>query len=108
MTTRQRLETNGINLNTIVGVITLLGMVITGIFFISPLRTLPSDVHAVQSKIEVMAQTQAVQTEALKTLADVAKDGREMRRDIDKLNGDVRAHDVALESIHNRLNKVER
>lgn len=108
MTTRQKMETKGVNLNTIIGIVTLLGMLATGVFFISPLRTLPSDMHEVQNQMEDVARTQAVQTEALKTLAEVAKDGREMRRDIDKVAGDVRAHDVALDSIHGRLQKLEK
>lgn len=96
------------NVNTVVGLVTLVGMVITGVFFISPLRTLPGDVHEVQNKMEDFSRTQAVQTEALKTLAEVAKDSREMRRDVDRIDGSVRTHAVQLGDVTRRLEKLEK
>jgi hypothetical protein len=107
MTTRQKIEDKGVNINTLVGLVTLAAMGITAVFFIEPLRTLPDDVHTMKREVQTMSETQAVQTEALKTLADVAKDGREMRRDVDRLDGSMRAHDVQLGEVKRRLDKLE-
>lgn len=72
----------------------------TGVFFIAPLKTLPADVKDMQHDVKGMQQTQAVQTEALKTLADVASDTKTMRRDVDK-------HEAALDAVKERLNRLE-
>ena len=80
-----------------------LGMLITGVFFIAPLRTLPGDVDS-------MKRTQVVQTEALKTLADVAKDSKELRRDFDRHEAASNAKDAeqdrALERVQRQLERL--
>jgi hypothetical protein len=91
------------NLNTIIGSLTVAGMLITGVFFIAPLRTLPADVGQ-------MKQTQIIQTEAIKTLADVAKDSKELRRDFDRHAAASDAkdaeHDRALERVQRQLERL--
>jgi hypothetical protein len=89
-----------LNLNTVIGLLSILSVVGTGVFFIAPLKTLPADVKDMQHDVKGMQQTQAVQTEALKTLADIASDTKAMRRDVDK-------HEAALEGVKERLNRLE-
>jgi hypothetical protein len=98
MTSRQIKES--INLNTIIGGLTVVGMIVTGVFFIAPLRTLPDQQVSIQNDVGEMKRTQAVQTEALKTLADVARDTKETReRTI--------THDSELKEVRRRLDKLE-
>lgn len=89
-----------LNLNTVIGLLSILSVIGTGVFFLAPLKTLPDDVRHMQGDVQGMKQTQAVQTEALKTLAEVASDTKAMRRDVDK-------HESALESVKERLGKLE-
>lgn len=95
-------------INTLVGIGTLAGIVVTVVFYLAPLRTLPGEMDAarvaqntIRDDISEMRTTQAVQTEALKTLADVAKDSREMRRDVDRNRAE-------LEGVKRRLERLER
>jgi hypothetical protein len=90
-----------LNLNTIIGLLSILSVIGTCVFFLAPLKTLPGDVRDMQHDVRGMQQTQAVQTEALKTLAEVASDTKTMRRDVDK-------HESALESVKERLGRLER
>lgn len=92
--------TRNTQLNTALGVLSLLGIIGTVVFFIAPLKTLPSDVRAVQGDVSEMQRTQAVQTQALQTLAEVAKDSKDLRRDVDK-------HGVQIEVIQEKLKKLE-
>jgi hypothetical protein len=91
--------------------ISMLGAVVTTIFFFAPLRTLPTDMAGVQKDVQIMQQTQAVQTEALKILADVARDTRDIRREFDRHAADssarIRTHDLELDAIRKRLDRVE-
>jgi hypothetical protein len=89
-----------LNLNTVIGLLSILSVIGTGVFFIAPLKTLPADVKDMQHDVKGMQQTQAVQTEALKTLADIASDTKAMRRDVDK-------HEAALDAVKERLNRLE-
>ena len=89
-----------LNLNTVIGILSILSVVLTGIFFIAPLKTLPADVKDMQHDVKGMQQTQAVQTEALRTLAEVASDTKAMRRDVDK-------HEEALQGVKERLSRLE-
>jgi hypothetical protein len=92
-----------INLNTIIGAMTILGMLITGVFFIAPLRTLPGDVDSVK-------RTQIIQTEALKTLADLARESKDLRRDFDKHSATSEAKDAEqdrrLDRISQQLDRI--
>ena len=94
-------------LNSYIGLATLGGVAVSIVFFVAPLRTLPHDMRETSTKIgsveEDVAEiitVQAVQTEALKTLADVAKDERETRRDVDR-------HTAELDSVKRRLDRLE-
>jgi hypothetical protein len=111
MTTRQRLTDSGLNLNTALLIVGILGAVVTTVFFFAPLRTLPQDMQGVKSEVKYMQQTQAVQTEALKILADVAKDTRDTRREFDRHSAEANAKhyqlDRELEAVKKRLDRVE-
>jgi hypothetical protein len=89
-----------LNLNTVIGLLSILSVLGTGIFFLAPLKTLPEDVRHMQSDVQGMKQTQAVQTEALRTLAEVASDTKTMRRDVDR-------HESSLENVKERLGRLE-
>lgn len=107
-----RLRERGFNINSVLILMSIAGGLISAIFYFAPLRTLPEDMRGVQTDVRSIEQTQAVQTEALKTLADVAKDGRELRRDLDRHSADsnasIRRHDAELENVRDRLKDLER
>jgi hypothetical protein len=98
MTARQIKDS--VNLNTILGGLTILGMIVTGVFFIAPLRSLPNNQKEMQTDVNEMKRTQAVQTEALKTLAAVAQDTKETRRDVIR-------HDAEIIETRRRLDRLE-
>jgi uncharacterized membrane protein (DUF106 family) len=100
MTTREKLQASGVNVNTIVAGVTLLGMIVTGVFFIAPLRSLPVQQEKMQDDVNSMKSTQAVQTEALKTLATIAVETKETR---DKAI----QHDTELREVKRRLDRLE-
>ena len=89
-----------LNINTAVGLVSIATVLGTGIFFLAPLKTLPADVREMQHDVRQTRETQAVQTEALKTLAEVAKDSKETRRDVDR-------HSTELENVKRRLDRIE-
>lgn len=98
--TVKSLNERGINLNTLLLAISILGAVTTAVLFIAPLKTLPEAQERIQNDVGEMKRTQAVQTEALKTLAEVAKDSRENReRSI--------RHDTELGEVKRRLDRLE-
>lgn len=107
----ERLREKGFNINSVLILMSIAGGLVSAIFYFAPLRTLPEDMRGVQGNVAAIQQTQAVQTEALKTLADVAKDGRELRRDLDRhsaeSNASLRRHDAELESVRDRLRGLE-
>lgn len=100
-----------ISLTTIISTLTLLGMLwgTFGLFY--PLRNLPEKQERFADDLHVIRQTQAIQTEALKTLAEVAKESTAARRDIDVLtertSATARRHDAELNQIKHRLNRLE-
>lgn len=98
MTTQKIRES--VNINTVLAAFTILGMVVTGVFFIAPLRSLPDQQAKIQDDVNSMKSTQAVQTEALKTLAEIAQDTKETRRDAIK-------HDAELVEVRRRLDRLE-
>lgn len=118
MTTRQKLEDKGINLNTIILIGTVLGMVFGAVKFGGPLLNVPEKMAQVDEQLGNVAdkatsieKTQAVQTEALKTLADLAKESRDLRRDFDKTAAD---HDAKhreasrlIDGVTRRLDRLE-
>lgn len=87
-------------LNTVLLVLSLLGGSITVVKFVAPLHTMPTELRTVQTEVRDMAHVQAVQTEALKTLAEVATDSKQLRRDVDR-------HEAELEGVQHRLENLE-
>lgn len=111
MTTGQKLNERGINLNTLLIAISILGAIVTSVLFIAPLKTLPYAQERIQNDVHEMKRTQAVQTEALKTLAEVARESRDLRREFDHYSATTTANDNArqaeLQNISRRLERLE-
>lgn len=109
MTSPQRIR-NGLNLNSVMLVISISGCFITAVFYIAPLKSLPDDMKATRGDISEMQRTQAVQTEAIKTLAEVARDGRDLRRDFDRTSADhsstLKRHDAELDQIRKDIDRL--
>lgn len=102
MTTRQARQSlrNNWNLNSTIGAMTIASMVLAGVFYIAPLRTLPTHMEDLQKHIQEVQTVQAVQTAALQTLADVAADTKAMRRDVD-------SNTSRIEDTRRRLDRLE-
>src|SRR6218665_4174415 len=109
--TVKSLTDRGVNLNTLLLTISILGAITTAVLFIAPLKTLPGAQERIQNDVHEMKRTQAVQTEALKTLADVAKESRDLRREFDHYSATATANDNArqaeLQNISRRLERLE-
>jgi hypothetical protein len=109
--TVKSLTDRGVNLNTLLLTISILGAITTAVLFIAPLKTLPGAQERIQNDVNEMKRTQAVQTEALKTLADVAKESRDLRREFDQHSAGStaadRARDQELHAIRQRLDRLE-
>lgn len=98
-----------INLNTILAVLTITGMVASGVYFFAPLKTLPEDIRGVQKDMGEMKQAQAVQAKAMDTLADITKENRDLRRDFDRSDAERKATDqIQDQRIDSVMRDVER
>jgi hypothetical protein len=103
---------NRITPSTIVSAITLFCLLLGGAWFIYPLRDYPADRKETALALHTIEKTQAVQTEALKTLAEVVADTKEIRRDLDhtKSAGAAKDYeqDVAIRDVTRRLDRIDR
>lgn len=95
------------NLQTVLGLCTLAGLGVGVVFYLAPLKTIPAEFHEVKDKLETVSATQMVQTEALKTLAEVASDTKQMRRDADANKAANERQDAEIENVKRRLDKLE-
>ena len=107
MTTSQKLNERGINLNTLLIAISILGAIVTSVLFIAPLKTLPYAQERIQNDVHEMKRTQAVQTEALKTLAEVARESREFDHYSATATANDNARHAELQNISRRLERLE-
>lgn len=118
MTTRQKLEERGMNLNTLLIIGSAIGCIFTAIKIGGPLLNVPEKMEQVDHQLSEVSdqtssieRTQAVQTEALKTLADVARDSRDLRREFDRTAGETaakqRATEQSLDNVSRRLDRLE-
>lgn len=73
--------------------ITAATAVITVVFYVAPLRTLPKDVRQVRD-------TQISQTEILKTLSQTAGETKQLRRDVDKNAADIKRLETKVDFYH--------
>lgn len=80
--------------------IALTGAGVAVVRYLAPLGELPQEVKALSCDINQIGRVQAVQTEALKTLAEVAADTKSMRRDVDE-------HTTQIEVVKQRLAHIE-
>lgn len=102
MTTREKLQAKGItlNLNTVLLCFSLIGGCITAIRFGGPILSMPDRQAKVETSMNEMQRKQDLQTEAIKTLADIQRDQSSMRRDVDR-------NMQKLEDIARRLDRIE-
>lgn len=89
-------------LNTLVAFSTLIGMVITGVWFIAPLKTLPEEQRHSGERLQKIEQQIAIQTESLRMLTEVARDSNTLRRDVDRNAAKIELIERQLEAIHTR------
>jgi hypothetical protein len=98
--------------SAIVSFITLACLLVGGAWFIFPLRDLPANQRSFDQRMRHFEHTQTVQTEALKTLADIASDTKQMRRDVDQITVESRqndrSHEAEILRIRGRLESIER
>lgn len=115
----QTLKDKGLNVNTIVGLMSLLGGLVTVIFYVAPLKNLPEDqrllrrdFEEVKKNVNDMSTAIAVQTESVKQVTDISKDTRELRRDLDKSVIESAAsqerQDMKIEQLKEKINKIEK
>ncbi|MCW1887702.1 hypothetical protein OKA04_23395 [Luteolibacter flavescens] len=100
MPTRETSRT--FNLNTVVGLCTLIGGFVAAAFYFAPLQTLPDDMREVKKEVGTMQNVQAVQTDALQRLAKVAEDGANTRREVDRAATEIREVKRRLERLEQR------
>lgn len=98
------------NVNTAVGIGTLGTVVVTVLWFLYPLQSLPGDMLLVKVDVVKMQQTQAVQTETLKTLAEITREGRELRKDFESHSSEAKSmnarQDAKIEELQRRLDRL--
>lgn len=100
-------EKKGMNFNTL---LLILGGIVSTITIgkvILPLAVVPERVEqvgqsvaAVRRDVDDVAKVQAVQTEALKRLADIAAESSSTRRDVDR-------HGAEIKEVQRRLDRIE-
>lgn len=109
MTTK--LAEKGVNVNTLVGLLSILGGLITVVFFVAPLRDLPNQQREMSRDVHAMKSVQAVQTEALRTLAEVAKESNQLRMDFGRQtaesNSRLTTTERSIEAMQRRLERLE-
>jgi len=97
MTAREKLRDKGFNLNSglLIGgaLIPMVGGIWVVAKFLVPLEDMPAEVADLK-------RNQVVQTEALKTLADVAADTKETRSEVIR-------HDTEIREVKRRLDRLE-
>lgn len=78
------------NLNTVLAILTMVGMVFGAGRYLMPLAVLPEKVAAVdvslkevRSDVDDLAKVQAVQTDVLRRMAEIAEQSQAMRREVD-------------------------
>lgn len=100
------------NWTVVSNILAVVGIVVACVFFVAPLKTLPDDMKSMQSDVKRMEQTQAVQTELLKKLSEVANETALIRRDLDKATADCGAHQTVTEnrvtSLQIRVSRLEK
>ncbi len=109
--TIRHLNDRGINLNTIILVLGVVGSICTVVRYVAPLETYRGDMSGVQNDMHLVKTTQAVQTAALQTLAQVARDSQDLRALFERYSAETTSrqreltHD--LDSISRRLERLE-
>ncbi len=102
MTTRQKLQDRGINLNTILILASLISVTIGGIRLAGPILDGPKRAEVVESKVAEIQRTQVAQTENLRSLTELFRDFREIRRDVDRQGSTIESHSTRLDRLESR------
>lgn len=96
-----------LNLNTLLLILTIFGGLVPVMKVILPLAVVPEKVEKISTNVSALSvrtnelqRGQDIQAEALKTLIDVSRDGKEMRRDVDR-------HAAELQDVRRRLDRLE-
>lgn len=107
MNMREKLQDRGVNWNTVLLLIGIFGALFTAIRVGGPLlnmteraKTFEEKLGGVGSEVATVKQTQAIQTEALKRLVEIANEGLMTRRQVDR-------NSVLLEALTLRVEKIE-
>lgn len=100
-------EDKGMNINTVLLILGGIVSLLTIGKVILPLAVVPERVEqvgqsvaAVRRDVDDVAKVQAVQTEALKRLADIAAESSSTRRDVDR-------HGAEIKDVQRRLDRIE-
>lgn len=80
--------------------IAVLGAVVTVVFYLAPLKTIPQDVKDTRSDVIKLRNTQTAQTEVLKQLARTAEDTKQIRRDVDRNTTDLENLEKRVDRYH--------
>lgn len=112
MTTRQRLENSGLNLNSLLLIISIIGALTTTVFFFEPLRRIPGNVEEMQKTMRGIENTQTAQTAAITTLAELAKDAKDAKSKFDDHRNEtilqLNRHAYEIDGAKKRLDRLER
>ena len=100
-------EDKGMNINTVLLILGGIVSLLTIGKVILPLAVVPERVEqvgqsvaALRRDVDDVAKVQAVQTEALKRLADIAAESSSTRRDVDR-------HGAEIKDVQRRLDRIE-
>lgn len=102
-----RTQSRTVNLNTVLAILTMIGMVFGAGRYLLPLAVLPEKVAAVdqslkevRGNVDELAKVQAVQTDVLRRMAEIAEQSQAMRREVDVTR-------TELAEVKRRMEKVE-
>lgn len=94
-------------ITTATSVFGLIGSLVTIVFFVAPLKTLPNDFRDVQSDVASVKTDIAVQAETVKVLTQATQQIATIIEDASEIRTSVKTHDVEIREIRERLQKVE-
>lgn len=94
------------NLNSLLIICSIVGMLVTSVLYIAPLRTMPDDVRGLRADINLLQRIQDTQAETLKSLAKQAEMNRELERGLTELSTIVKRHDQEIDRLRMNLDRL--
>lgn len=88
-------------------VIGLVGSLAAIVFFVAPLKTLPSDFREVQNDVAAVQKDVAVQAETIRVLTQATQQIATIIEETSELKSCSARHDVEIRAIRERLQRVE-